>query len=166
MMRPDVSDILSGIQRTLMEEILPDLASDRGRERLTSVLFLLQHCMARWDRVGGFLKEEHDDLSGVLERIAAARAAGEATGPLADILREIESAVATAPGNEAPDAIEELRASVRERRAMLASLLGRIVGADLPDGSALAHCRREAHGYVGRQINRDREWVQVGEIVW
>jgi len=165
-MRPDVSDILNGIQCTLMEEILPDLATDRGRERLTSVLFLLQHCMARWDRVGAFLEEENADLAAVLGRIAATGGAGEASGRLAEILREIAAAVPARPAEGEGAAVASLRETVRERRGLVASLLGELAALDLDPKSALSRCRREAYEYVARQIARDREWVQVGEIVW
>lgn len=164
-MRPNVGDILGGVQRTLMEEILPDLATDRGRERLTSVLFLLQHCMARWDRVDGFLKEEDADLSATVSRIAAERAAVGGTGVLAEIMREFESAAASSESEPADD-IEARRASIRHRRGLIASLLGELAGLDLEAGSARDRCRREALGYARRQIGRDREWVQVGEITW
>lgn len=167
-MRPDMNDILGGIQRTLMEEILPDLNTDRGRERLTSVLFLLQHCMARWDRVGAFLAEEHADLCDLFGGIAAERASGAAAGRLAEILHGIEAAAAPAPGPGAAEtlSIEALRESVRERRTAVASLLRELAAMELAPESPLARCRREAYGYAWRQIKRDREWVEVGEIRW
>ena len=163
-MRPDMSDILGGIQRVLMEEILPDLSTDQGRERLTSVLFLLQHCMSHWDGVLPFMREEYDDLRGTLGRIAAENVGGEASGEIAEILEGIRALEEGDPAQALSfDALREALASRRDRASLLVKKLAAM---DLDEGSALGRVRRDIYGHIRRQLPRNRAWVQAGEIVW
>ena len=163
-MRPDMRDILSGIQRVLMEDILPDLATDQGRERLTTVLFLLQHCMSRWERVLPFMQEEYADLRGVLENIDANIAGDRNSEAVAELMAGVKTLMADDLG---PDpSFEALGDALRARREILSRLVKILAARDLDEDSALGGVRREIYGYIRRQLPRNREWVQAGEIVW
>ena len=163
-MRPDMRDLLGGIQRVLMEDILPDLATDQGRERLTSVLFLLQHCMARWDRVLPYMQEEYADLRGVLENIDANGAGDGNSEGVAELMAEVKTLVADDP--EGDLSFDALGDALRARREVLSRLVKTLAARELDEESANGRIRREIYGYIRRQLPRNREWVQVGEIVW
>lgn len=163
-MRPDMSDLLGGIQRVLMEDILPDLSTDQSRERLTSVLFLLQHCMSRWDGVLPHMRQEYEDICGSLGRIAAEKIGDGAEREVAEILDGIRTLAEEKPGQAL--SFEALRDAIRSRREILSRLVKILAAMDLDAGSSLGRIRGEIYGYIRRQLPRNREWVQVGEIVW
>lgn len=163
-MRPDMRDILGGIQRVLMEDVLPDLATDQGRERLASVLFLLQHAMARWEGVLPFMREEYADVRDVLGNIDAIGAGGEMSKEIAELMAGVKTLVAGDPGPDVP--FEALGEALRARREVLSGLAKILAARDLDENSANGKIRREIYGYIRRQLPRNRAWVQVGEIVW
>lgn len=163
-MRPDMSDLLGGIQRILMEDILPDLSTDQGREKLTSVLFLLQHCMSRWEGVLPYMREEYEDLSGAISRIAAEEVGDEGSGEIAELLAGVRTLAEETPGTEL--GFEAQKQALRSRREILSRLVRILAAMDPGEDTALGRVRREIYGYIRRQLPRNREWVQAGEIVW
>lgn len=163
-MRPDMSDLLEGIQRILMEDILPDLSTDQGREKLTSVLFLLQHCISRWEGVLPFMREEYEDLSGAISRIAVEEIGDEGSGEIAEILAGVRTLAEETPGTDLT--FEAQKEALRSRREILSRLVKILAAMDPGEDTALGRVRQEIYGYIRRQLPRNREWVQAGEIVW
>jgi hypothetical protein len=166
-MRPDVGDILAAVQQGLMEQVMPEITNPHVMERVALMLMMLDHCMKRWDRVYAFVWEEHEDLRGALKKIAGERTQSGAGGEIEAALREISALAADAEPEEAPPGSSvTLREHSDRAREALSRLLHALASEDLDKNPTLRSVRAHAAAYIRRQIARDREWVQAGEIVW
>jgi len=165
-MRPDVGDILDQIQRGLMEEVMPEITNPHVMERVAYMLMLLDHCAKRWDRAYPALREDHEDLRETLTRIAAERDWGGAGPDTVAALGEIAGLAAEDLPPEALGSCVALRQENDRRRETLSRLLRALAAEDLQSQPPLRRIRALAGAWVRRQIGRDREWVQAGEIVW
>jgi hypothetical protein len=165
-MRPDVGDILGQIQRGLTEEVMPEITNPHVMERVAYMIMLLDHCVKRWDRAYPALREDHADLRETLEAIAAERDWGGAGPDTVAALQEIAGLAAEELPPEALGSCLALRAENERRRESISRLLRALSSEDLKSRASLRGIRALAGAWVRRQIGRDREWVQAGEIVW
>jgi len=171
-MYPAFPDVLRAIRENLMRELIPELATDYGREQATGTLLLIDHLLSRWDRAIEALREENDDLRATLRQIdAGAQSTGaSAAEPHPEKSEcgcgDAPAGGATAAGHgeggevgcKAAGRGDELSVENRELRARLAVVL-----AHAPDGSAPL---RLAEGFMVRQLERELAAVAVGALTW
>ena len=165
-MRPDVGDILAAVQQGLMEQVMPEITNPHVMERVAYMLMMLDHCMKRWDRAYSFVREEQEDLRGALKKIAGERTESGAGGETEAALRELSVLAADAEPEEAPGSSVTLRERNDRCKEALSRLLHALASEDLDKNPPLRSVRAHAAATIRRQIARDREWVQAGEIIW
>jgi len=117
-MRPDLTDLLSGIQRLLQGDISAGLSDPYLQEQAAYASLLLEYAKKAWVREHLAIAEEHADLANCVAAIAThlqALAAAEAQALAAD-LRAALSGPRLAI-DETP--LDRVLAVDRERRALL-----------------------------------------------
>jgi hypothetical protein len=149
-MRPDLSDVLSGVQRLLLSEIVPALgAQPYAQEQATYATLLLEYVKNAWPRQHLELAVEHADLRDTLQRLGAAlvAAGNESASALGTKIAAALDAERVAAAEVAVDAL-------MERDRALRGLLGEAIRT-LGDGSALGG--RAALAIVDAFLARDAE---------
>ena len=187
-MRPDLTDLLSGVQRLLQGEIGPALADPFLQEQAAYASLLLEYAKKAWAREHLAIAAEHADLSACLTAVAAPLEAlpGEEGRSLA---REVRSALAaTAPAAVwvAETELDRVLAVDRERRALLERALAVVESAadrhaaDSPGqgalggeataasevGAGVATARAAIDGYLVRAARRRDEVLATLGIAW
>jgi hypothetical protein len=158
-MYPAFPDVLRAIRENLMRELIPELATDYGREQATGTILLIDHLLSRWDRAIEALREENDDLRATLRQIdAEAPSTGASAAEPHPEKSECGCGDAATRGAATAGCGEALSVENRELRARLAVVL-----AHAPDGSAAL---RLAEGFMVRQLERELAAVAVGAITW
>lgn len=92
-MRPNAVEIVRGLQTTLMTEILPEVASAYGQERLQMALFLTENLAQMWDTQVEDLVHDNREMR--------------------EILRQATAAIAALPPAHRPRELRELASSLR-----------------------------------------------------
>jgi len=158
-MRPDIGDFLRGIKKTLGEIVFPTLTDPFALEQSAFIMLALDHLLARWDKASHFCREENRGLRGVLAE-AAARMSGEAGLPknAGSLLERIQDRLRKEAAEDGADRPYE---SLRDGTACLSELLAELVGAVNGEEQ-----QRSARAFMKKQLEREREWVRVGEFVW
>ena len=158
-MRPDIGDFLRGVKKSLAEIVFPTLTDPFALEQSAFIMLALDHVLARWDKASHFCREENRELRAVLAE-AAVRLSGGAGLPknagglgerIQDRLRK----------EEAEDGGDRPYESLRDGNACLRELLAELVGAVNGEEQ-----QRSARAFMKEQLEREREWVRVGELVW
>ena len=158
-MRPDIGDFLGGVKKTIAEIVFPTLTDPFALEQSELILLALDHLLARWDKAWRFCREENRALRGVLAE-AAVRLRGEASLPknARGLLNRIQDRLRK---EEAEDGGDRPYESLRDGNACLRELLAELVGAVNGEEQ-----QRSARAFMKEQLEREREWVRVGELVW
>lgn len=158
-MRPDIGDFLGGLKKTLAEVVFPTLTDPFALEQAGLILLALDHLSARWDKAGRFCREENRALRGVLAD-AAPRLRGEASLPenAGGLLNRIQDRLRK---EEVEDSGDRPYSSLRDGNACLRELLAELLGT--VDCEEL---QRRARAFMKEQLEREREWVRIGELVW
>jgi hypothetical protein len=74
-MRPNAVEVIRGLQMTLTAEILPEVMSAYGQERVQLALFLLENLAQMWDTEVQDLVHDNQEMAGILRQAATAIAA-------------------------------------------------------------------------------------------
>jgi hypothetical protein len=167
--RPHIGDLLCGVKKTFGEVIVPALTEPFAVEQATFMMLVLDHIVARWDQAQAFHRAEHIDLRKVLleaaEDLWATSQEHPGLRPLLEaILHRIDEEDAADRLPRTPEAIAQANAALREH---VSKLLEYVEGGTEADGFPEAHgVGRACHAYMRRQLEREREWVKVGEFIW
>src|ERR1019366_1544567 len=158
-MRPDIGDFLRGVKKSLAEIVFPTLTDPFALEQSAFIMLALDHVLARWDKASHFCREETRGRRAVLAE-AAARLSGEAGLPknAASLRDRIQDRLRK---EEAEDGADRPYESLRDGNACLRELLPELTG---PAGGEEQN--RGARAFKKKQLEREREWVRVGEFVW
>lgn len=168
-MRPDIGDLLRGLKKTFGEVILPSLTQPFAVEQATFMMLVFEHIVARWDSAYGFCRVENSELRQVLTEAAGKLCAGSQRHPgLSGLLGEIQARIADEQAAE--NTGREIR-SISDANVVLRGLFCRLLecveggnGTDgIPGSSEVVQAGR---AYLKRQLERDHDWVRVGEFVW
>jgi hypothetical protein len=168
-MRPHIGDLLRGVKKTFGEVIVPSLTEPFAVEQATFMMLVLEHIVARWDQAQAFYRAENIELRHVLAEAAEELWATSQRHPrlctlLEAILHRIDEEDAADRLPRTPEAIAQANAALREH---VSKLLEYVEGGDEADGFPEARrVGRACHAYMQRQLEREREWVKVGEFVW
>jgi len=158
-MRPDIGDLLTGVRKTLAEVVFPTLTDPFALEQSTLILLALDHAAVRWDKAFQFCRDENTALRRVL-REGAGLLKNEATAALdaVSLITRIEDRLRV-EGTE--DGADRSYTSLRDGNARLRELFVELLGArDMPT------VQRSARAFMKRQLERDRDWVRIGELLW
>ncbi|MBI1886422.1 MAG: hypothetical protein HYS09_08970 [Chloroflexi bacterium] len=154
-MRPDIGDILAGVQRIMTQEIVPALPPGYLREKAMYTLFLLEHCRARWHLAPAYLRDENAALHHTLQRLLEV-ARDDLPAGLAAEIEEFSPADADSP----VPALQEENLRLREQMSRVRD------AADSAPPRVRERVRKEIAAFARKQLEREREWVKVGEVVW
>jgi len=164
-MHPDIGDLIVGIKRSLVEEILPAVSTAYAREQLAFAALFCDHIAARWDRAHLFVMAEFDDLRATLAAaVAQGRRCRSAGAPLLAALDAADDVLAT--GTVAAQPLRILQATAAELKARIVRLLDAVEADHGDDSAALAEIRGTLHSYMRRQLAREEEWVSTTPIGW
>jgi hypothetical protein len=165
-MRPDLSDILAGVQRLLAQEIVPALGgSPYLQEQATMACVLLEHCRNLWPRIHLAVASEHADLCATLDRLPPLlTAAGKpALGVLAEELRTTLDRDRSLASSRPLTAVLEVDRGLRE----LLSRATRLLGEPAPGENAACNAARdEIAAYLRRFAAREAELVSALGLGW
>ena len=165
-MHPDVGDLILGIKRSLMEEILPAVGTAYAREQLAFAALFCDHVAARWDRTHIFVIAEFDDLRTTLATaIASGRGCRPPRAPLTAALDSANAAL-IATGADTAQPLRVLQRAVAELKACLVRLLEACDDRDATDGEWRAAMRESLRAYMRRQLAREEDWVSTTPIGW
>lgn len=165
-MHPDVGDLILGIKRSLMEEILPAVGTAYAREQLAFAALFCDHVAARWDRAHLFVIAEFDDLGATL---AAAIGSGRrCRTPSALLTAALDAADVAlfAARSHTGQPLRVLQGAIAELKACLVRLLEGCDDGDAADGELRAEMRETLRAYMRRQLAREEEWVSTTPIGW
>jgi len=157
-MRPDIDDILSGVQRLLQNDLVPALAAQPFLvEQAMYANLILEYCKKTWTRAHLALAEEHADLRDTL--LAATREL--AIDPAAaDLTAGIRRALDEAACDVAATTLDVVAARNRALREQVTRAVEYLEAHPRPAASA----RIEA--YLARLAQRQyRELQQLG-LTW
>lgn len=166
-MRPDLSDLLSGVQRLLQGEIVPALSDPFAQEQATFAFLLLEYVKKAWPREHLVVREEHEDLCATLAEITtrAAELPSAEARALADALGAL-TAASDVPASEVP--LDSLLAADRERRAALEKAVELVDRLEQGTGSgpSIEALRASIDGYLARQAARHEAALRVLGVGW
>jgi hypothetical protein len=156
-MRPNIGDLLAGIKKTFGEVIVPALKDPFALEQASFIMLALEHLAGRWDKVERFCREENAGLRRLLAEAVASPGADAAV-----VAREVvESIRERLAAEDVTDREARSVQSLFEANAALRALLIGLSDAIKDDGF-----RRKIRAWLKQQLEREREWVKVGEFVW
>jgi len=165
-MHPDVGDLLQGIRRSLMEEILPAVSTTYAREQLAFAALFCDHMAARWDSVHLFVTAEFDDLRTTLAAaVDIGRRCRTPAQHLAAALDSTAAALVATQGHGAQP-LRALKATIAELKENLVRLLEVSDGGNSADHDVLVEMRQTLRAYMRRQLGREEEWVSTTPIGW
>jgi len=157
--KPDIGDILSGVQRLLQGELVPALAEQPFlAEQAMYATLILEYCKKAWPRVHLAFVEEHRDLCDTLRGVALELARDAETAGFAATLREALERHACDPAVTPLDVVAERSRALREHASRTVELLS---GRD--DGSP---ARRALDAYLARLAARQRAELDLLGIAW
>ncbi|HEY8517211.1 MAG TPA: hypothetical protein VIS07_17010 [Candidatus Binatia bacterium] len=163
MTRPDLADILSGVQRLLVNDVVPALADQPFlAEQAMYASVVLEYCKKTWTRAHLAFAEEHADLRATLETVLQAlRDEPDARELCATVARALEDArcdVATT----ALDVVAEHARTLRGEVSRVVAWLG-----DRPASTPATQAVRAAtDGYLARLAERQQRELQALGISW
>ena len=159
-MRPDLSDVLSGVQRLLGGEVSAAVSDPFVQEQLAYVALLLEHVKSSWPSEHLAVAAEHDDLRATLAAIVdpLGSVAGSAA---AEVARAVHAALATASPSVAETPLDQVLAVDREWRQLVENAVAAIddvlrAGASESSGAAGAAqgVRSAIDAYLARNAAR------------
>jgi hypothetical protein len=124
-MRPDLDDILSGVQRLLMNDFVPALMSATPflAEQALYANLVLEYCKKAWPRMHLALAEEHGDLCATLGTAAGALRGAGATPGAAAVVAAIDAELAGGASDVTCSTLDTLA----QRNRTLRELVSRVV---------------------------------------
>jgi hypothetical protein len=165
-MRPDLDDILAGVQRLLQDDIVPALAATPFlAEQALFATLLLEYGKKLWPRLHLVLAEEHGDLRATLSAVVGPLRAESTDG--ATLAAAIAADLDGATTGVATSTLDVLA----RRNADLRGLVGQVVAlldahASLSPGASFEGVRGVVDAYLARHAARQfHELEQLG-ISW
>lgn len=165
-MRPDLDDVLAGLQRLLVNDFLPALAASQPflAEQAMYANLLLEYCRKSWPLVHLALAEEHGDLCATL---AAAAGALRADADARDLVAALDAELTAGATRVAETPLDQLAA----RNRALRDLVSRIVvfldaHDDVQAGSPGATARAATDAYLARAADRQYADLQQLGLIW
>jgi len=165
-MRPDIDDILSGVQRLLQSEFVPALMQSAPflAEQAMYATLVLEYCKKTWPRLHLVLAEEHGDLNATLA-IAVDHLAGDDAGhALATAIRAELSGDVTSVATSTLDVLARRNESLRALVSRVVELLDARVEAAA--GTPLAAARASTDAYLARHAARQYAELQALGLNW
>lgn len=165
-MRPDLDDILSGVQRLLMSDFVPALAANPFlAEQALYANLILEYCKKAWPRVHLTLAEEHGDLCATLGAVHAALARdGAATALAAEIAAALEGG-ASDVARSTLDVLARRNQSLRELVTRVVAHLDR-AGAGAAGKAGVAAARAATDAYLARHARRQYAELELLGLIW
>jgi hypothetical protein len=157
-MRPDLDDILAGVQRLLLNDLVPALAEKPFlAEQAMYANLVLDYCRKTWSRAHVVLAEEHADLRATLAAVARQLGSGEdAEGLAAGIRRALDETRCEV----ATTTLDVVAAHNRTLRAEVSGAVAQL--ADAPASAA----RTMLDGYLERLAQRQHRELELMGILW
>jgi len=165
-MRPDLDDVLAGLQRLLLNDFLPALATSAPflAEQAMYANLLLEYCRKSWPRLHLALAEEHGDLCATLGASAGAlREEAAAKDLVAAVDAELVHG-ATDVTRTALDALAARNRTLRDLVARAVKLLDE--PPEPPSGSAWSAARAAVDAYLVRAAGRQYADLQQLGLIW
>ena len=165
-MRPDLDDVLSGLQRLLLNEFLPALAATQPflAEQAMYANLLLEYCRKSWPVLLLALAEEHGDLCATLASAAGALRAETGAG---DLVAAVDTELAAGALRAAETPLERLAARNRTLRDLVSRV---VVFLDAREGAAHgsphAAARAATDAYLVRAAARQYADLQQLGLIW
>jgi len=159
MTKPDIGDILAGVQRLLQGELVPALAGEPFlAEQAMYATLVLEYCKKAWPRVHLAFAEEHRDLCDTLRRAAEELERDPGSAAFAASLRAAVDANASDPAATPLDVLAAHSRALREHVSRTVELL-----AGREDASA---ARAVVDAYLARLAARQGDELQLLGLNW
>lgn len=157
-MRPDLTDVLNGLQRLLQSELAPALPDPFLQEQAAYASLLIEHVKASWPGEHLAVGIDHDDLRATLAAIAAPLAELEG-GAARELATAVRDALAAPPPTVAEAPLDQVMAIDREWRGILERTLALLddlaAGAPAsPPVAAAGALRAAIDAYLARDAAR------------
>lgn len=165
-MHPDLDDVLSGVQRLLLNDFLPALAAPEPflAEQAMYANLILEYCKKSWPALHLRLAEEHGDLCATL---------GAAAGALRDAAygRAVAAAIEAELAGGATDVARTSLDALSARNRALRELVSRVVivlDAETSAASDPSHrnARAATDAYLVRAARRQYVNLQQLGLIW
>lgn len=160
-MRPDLGDILSGLQRLLQNDLVPGLATPFLAEQAMYATLVLEYCKKTWPRVHLALAEEHGDLRATLDALASQLGALPTATDLAATIRKALAANAVDVAATTLDVVEEKNRALNEVVSEAVLLLD----AHAENGTSDA-ARATVDAYLRRHATRQKRELDALGLSW
>ena len=164
-MHPDVGDLILGIKRSLMEEILPAVSTAYAREQVAFAALFCDHVAARWDSAHLFIIAEYDDLRATLAAVVEIGRHGTPGEHLAAALEATDAAL-FATRSCGGQSLRTLEAAIVGLKSSVARLLDACDRGDAADAAQRTEMRQTLRACMRRQLGREEEWVSTTPIGW
>jgi hypothetical protein len=165
-MHPNVGDLILGIKRSLMEEILPAVSTAYAREQLAFAALFCDHIAARWDSAHLFVTAEHDDLRTTLTAaVEIGRRCRTPSLQFTTVLDATEVALSAPQPCTAPS-LRVLETAIADMKGSVVRLLEAGDSGDAADAARRAEMRQTLRAYMHRQLGREEEWISTTPIGW
>jgi hypothetical protein len=145
MLRPTLNELISGMQRTIMEALIPELTSPYAQGQAMSAIGMLAHAAAALESAPAYDAAEIKDLRAVF---ASIKRLGDKHLPKKGGLRDALKRATRASAKTPPDR-RELEAAM--------SAFATAVALDQVDDRVARHVR----GYIRRNLERSRNLLTV-----
>jgi len=166
-MRPDLDDILGGVQRLLQSDFVPALMQSAPflAEQAMFATLVLEYCKKTWPRLHLALAEEHGDLSATLAAVAERLAEDGAGHALATAIR---SELAGDVADVTTSTLDVLARRNESLRALVSRVVELLDAATEParSGGALAVARATTDAYLARHAARQQRELEVLGLNW
>ncbi len=163
-MRPDLDDLLAGLQRLLMNDFVPALATTAPflAEQAMYANLLLEYCRKSAPGLHLALAEEHGDLRATLGTTAGALRADPDT-------RDVVTALDAELSGTATDVTRTTLDALAARNRTLRELVSRVVvflDAQSDAGGANQAARAATDAYLVRAADRQYASLQQLGLIW
>lgn len=164
-MRPDLDDVLSGLQRLLMNDFVPALAATQPflAEQAMYANLLLEYCRKSAPALHLALAEEHGDLRATL---AAAAAALRGDTAAHDIVAALDADLATGALDVARTTLDQLAARNRELRDLVSRVVVFLGAGAGESGGTRTAARAATDAYLVRAAGRQYADLQQLGLIW
>ena len=165
-MRPDLDDVLSGLQRLLLNEFLPALAATQPflAEQAMYANLLLEYCRKSGPVVHLALAEEHGDLCATL---AAAAGALRGEADARDVVAALDAELAAGAIRVADTPLDQLAARNRTLRELVSRVVVFLdVRAASGTSAAPDAARAATDAYLVRAAGRQYADLQQLGLIW